>query len=354
MFENYIAFFISYPLSVMKAIFALIPLLLFAGCGKKESAATAAIDRPALTQVVGVKALEVASVYSGEVRARHEVAMGFRSSGKIIERSVEAGKAVKAGQILARLDPDDARLQAGTAEAQYQLAEAELKRYRELRSRGFVSQSALDVKEVAFTAAKSQLGLARNQSDYTLLRAEVDGVIAATLAEPGQVVSAGQPVVRLAHSGEIEVAIEIPEAQIAQRHIGDEAQVVIGTSGMIPARLRELSASADPLSRTYPARLSIGIVPGVALGMTAEVRFAGNSKQALLIPVSAVYQQGKNAAVWVVPADHRVVLRPVTILAYRDEGAVVGFGLAAGERIVSAGVHRLSAGEKIQITESAE
>lgn len=326
-----------------------------AACSSKESAPPVKTVRPALTQVVGVLAGEGSNVYSGEVRARHEVALGFRTGGKIIERLVEAGTQVKAGQVLARLDPSDASLQTGAAQAQFKLAESDALRYRELRSKGFVSQSALDAKEATLQAANAQAGLTRNQSDYTTLRAAHDGLVTATLAEAGQVVSAGQPVLRLAESGELEVAIEIPEAQFTIRRVGDLAEVVVLTDDGAPlaGRLRELSSSADPASRTYPARVSFSAAAGqAALGMTARVRFNGKASTELLIPISAIYQQGRQTAVWVVAADHSVSLRQVEIKAWRDNGAVIASGLIAGERIVSAGVHRLTAGEKIQLIES--
>ena len=163
-------------------------------CNSKETAPPVKTVRPALTQVVGALAGEDGSVYSGEVRARHEVALGFRTGGKIIERLVQAGMQVKAGQVLSRLDPTDASLQTGAAQAQFKLAENDAMRYRELRSKGFVSQSALDAKEASLQSAAAQAGLTRNQSDYTTLRAGHDGLVTATLAEAGQVVSAGQPV----------------------------------------------------------------------------------------------------------------------------------------------------------------
>ena len=330
-----------------------------AGCGK-ESAPTAEIERPAMTLVAGSAATGGGNTYSGEVRARHETQPGFRVGGKIIERLVDAGTQVRAGQVLMRLDSGDAGLQLGAAEAQYQLAEADTKRYRELRSKGFVSQAALDTREAALKAAAAQAGLARNQSDYTTLRADRAGVVAAILAEAGQVVAAGQPVVRLAPDGEREVALAVPESQLADLKIGAPAEITLLATGEnaapLAGRLRELSPAADPASRTYAARVILTQAsPGVALGMTARVRFATDKKHdGLLIPLSAIFQQGEQAAVWVVAADHTVSLRPVQVAAYRDDGAVVTNGLAAGERIVSNGVHRLAVGEKIRIIENSD
>ena len=339
------------------SILLLLLVPLFAGCNK-EPAPAAKIERPALTMVAGSAATAGGNTYSGEIRARHEAQLGFRIGGKIVERLVDAGAQVKAGQALMRLDAGDAGLQLGSVEAQHQLAEADAKRYRELRAKGFVSQSALDAKETVLKAAAAQAGLARNQSGYTTLHADRAGVVAAILAEAGQVVAAGQPVLRLAPDGEREVAIAIPESQLAGLKIGAAAEIALLTAGdsapPLVGRLRELSPAADPLSRTYAARVTLTKPgPGVALGMTARVRFIANKKSdGLLIPLTAIFQQGKQAAVWIVAADRTVSLRPVQVAAYRDDGAVITGGLAAGERIVSNGVHRLAAGEKIRIIEN--
>src|SRR3989338_2885692 len=203
-------------------LFLLVPV--FAGCNK-EPAPPAKIERPALTMVAGSAATAGSNTYSGEIRARRETQPAFRIGGKIVERLVDAGARVNAGQALMRLDPGDAGLQLDSAGAQYQLAEADTKRYRELRSKGFVSQSALDAKEAALQAAVAQAGLARNQSSYTTLHADRAGVIAAILAEAGQVATAGQPVLRLAPDGEREVAIALPEAHLVNLKIGAPAEI---------------------------------------------------------------------------------------------------------------------------------
>ena len=337
------------------SILLLILVSVFAGCNK-EPAPAARIERPALTMVAGTAATAGGNTYSGEIRARREAQLGFRTGGKIVERLVDAGARVRAGQALMRLDPGDTGLQLGSTEAQYQLAEADAKRYRELRSKGFVSQAALDAREAALKVAAAQAGLARNQSGYTTLHADRAGVIAAVLAEAGQVVAAGQPVLRLAPDGEREVAIALPESQLAKLEVGAAAEITLLAAGAAPlaGRLRELSPAADPASRTYAARVTLTQHgPEVALGMTARVRFTTDKKSdSLLIPLSAVFQQDKQAAVWIVASDRTVSLRQIEVAAYRDDGAVIAGGLAAGERIVSNGVHRLAPGEKIRIIES--
>lgn len=339
-----------------------LPLVL-AACGKEE-AKPVKIERPAMTFVVSAQAGDSGNVYSGEIRARHETQLAFRIGGKLVERLVDAGAAVKAGQVLARLDAADTGLQANAAEAQFQLAEAEAKRYRELRAKGFVSQSALDAKETVLKAAAAQAGLARNQAAYTTLRADRAGVIAAVQADAGQVVSAGQPVLRLAQAGEREVALAIPESQLAGLKIGAPAEISLwadnGETARFSGRLRELAPAADPVSRTYPARVALdNNAAALALGMTARVRFGGHSTSSgqaggsgFIVPLTAIFQQGDKAAVWIVAADRSISLRPVQVAAYRNDGAVIAAGLAAGERIVSAGVHKVSADEKIRIIEA--
>ncbi len=346
----------------MKRMFFLMLPLILTACGKATPVAEVA--RPAATIVVGATASDSGNVYSGEVHARYETVLGFRIGGKIVERLVDAGAQVHKGQALARLDAADTGLQESAAAAQYRLAEEELKRYQDLREKGFVSQSALDAKETALKAAAAQAGLARNQAAYTSLLSDRDGVVAATFAEVGQVVSAGQPVVRVAQQGEREVAIAVPESRYSQVKVGTKARIELAAAGadsqlVLAGHVREISPAADAASHTYPARVSFdGSNSRIALGMTARVRLdtADNSANSggFLVPLSAIFQQGDQAAVWIVAADHSVSLRPVTIAAYRDDGALIGSGVKAGERIVSAGVHKLAPGEKIQPIESGK
>jgi len=333
-------------------------ILSLAACSK-EAPPVPVSERPALTQVLGAAASERGDGYSGEIRARHEVALGFRVGGKVTQRLVDAGARVTAGQVLARLDGGDAGLQAGAADAQYQLALAEVKRYRVLLSKNFVSQSALDSKEAALKALSAQAGLAGNQSAYTTLVADKAGIVTAALVEAGQVVAAGQAVLRVAQDGEREVAIAIPESRYAGLKVGMKAEIVLWSEmaeGKVRSgQLRELAPAADALSRTYAARVALD-EDDAPLGMTAQVRLAAAARVSangeLLVPLSALFQQGEQAALWIVAADHSVSLRSVQVAAYRDDGAVLRSGVVAGERIVSAGVHKLNAGEKIKPIEA--
>jgi multidrug efflux system membrane fusion protein len=351
--------------------------LLLSACGKEQAIAAATVERPASTIVVGALGDERSNVYSGEIRARYETVLGFRIGGKIIARTVDVGAVVNSGQLLARLDAADTGLQESAAAAQYRLADDEAKRYRELREQGFVSQSALDAKETALKAAAAQAGLARNQAAYTSLLSDRAGVVSATLAEVGQVVSAGQTVVRVAQDGKREVSISIPESRFNAVRVGMPAQIELSAAGngaqTFAGHVREISPAADPASRTYPARVSLDSGnAAVALGMTARVKISAAGKSdaagenaatgkgvarkdsAYLIPLSSIFQQGEKTAVWIVAADRSVSLRPVEVSAYRDDGALVLSGIAAGERIVSAGVHMLTAGDKIQLIDNGK
>lgn len=336
--------------------FFMLPLILLSACGQETPAPPAAV-RPVSMFVIGDTAAAQTHLYSGEVRARHETVLSFRTGGKIMARQVEVGERVAAGRVLARLDPTDNRLQEEASRAQYRLAKDEMERYRELRDKGFVSQSALDAKEAAFKAAAAQAGMAVNQLAYTELRTDHTGVITAILAEVGQVVSAGQPVFHLAQTGEREVVIAIPESRLDAVKVGAPAVIEIGAAGdgshTLNGDVREIAPVADAASRTYAARVAFKSTDAsVALGMTARVWLeeAGRAQhaRAYRVPLTAIFQQGEQAAVWVIEADNTISLRPVRIGAYRDEGALIVEGVEAGQRIVSAGVHKLTAGERIQ------
>lgn len=330
--------------------------LVLAACGEKAPPAdVAAPPKLVKTLTVGAGAQENEFRYSGEVRARHETTLGFRIGGKLIARYVDAGTRVMAGQVLARLDPADQQLAAQQAEATRALAIAELKRTQDLKARNFISQAALDAKETAAVAAAAQTQLAQNQAAYTALAANATGIVVAVLAEPGQVVAAGQGVFRLAKDGEREVSIAVPEAHIAGLKVGAGGTATLWAgAGKRDYRVvvRELVPMADPVTRTFAARLRILDADADAmLGMSAEVRFSVGSSVGILVPLAAILQQGQGnggPAVWVVGPDQTVSQRPIDIERYSDAGAIVRNGLQAGESIVAAGAFKLAPGEKVR------
>jgi multidrug efflux system membrane fusion protein len=357
---------------------ALLPLLasfvlIASGCSSGDKGDKAPIIRPVMTMTVGASDATGGAVYSGEVRARHEGDLGFRVPGKITARVVDVGASVKKGQVLARLDPTDNQMNAdasraavNAAKTDLQFASAELDRYKTLFEKNFVSKTALDQKSATFDAAKARLeqteaqaGVTRNQVGYTTLVADQDGVITAVLAESGQVVAAGQAVMRLARPDEKEVLISIPETRLAATRAAREVAVRLWANPekIYRGQVRELAPSADAGTRTFATRISIlGADADVALGMTANVLFpisqaaAGKTAAAsIVIPLTALSRQGDQTAVWVIDGKSgQVAMRQVTVKQYREDGIVIGSGLTAGDVIAIAGVHKLVAGQTVR------
>lgn len=346
----------------------LIPLLLLplAGCGKKP-VPSVPLPQTVLAHTVRAGGAASQADYSGEVRARHEVSLAFRVGGKLVARAVDVGDRVAAGQVLARLDPADLALSSSGAEAnlaaaaaERTYAQAEALRYRDLRAQQFVSAALLDAKETALKAAEekvralaTQAVLAQNQRGYSELRGDAAGVVSAVLAEAGQVVAAGQPVLKVAKSGEQEVLVAVPENRVAELSKAGEVAVTLWAAPdkRYRGRVREVAPQADPVTRTYAARVSIlDADADVRLGQTARVLLKNAKGDALtLIPLGSVFQQGNQPAVWLLGGDGRVHLRPIDVAAWREDGVAVRGGLSKGERIVAAGAHKLSEGEVVRV-----
>lgn len=346
------------------AILACAGVLLLGGCSKP-------VEKTEDIRPVRVMKLESGNVdtvaeFSGDVRARYESRLGFRVGGKIVARKVEVGSAVKRGQVLMQLDPQDLQLaqaqaNAGlkAAESNRDLARAELKRYQELREKNFVSQAVLDSKETAYKAAQASYDQAvagyRNQSNqagYAALQSDVDGIVTGIDAEAGQVVSAGTPVVRVAQSGEREIVIGIPEDRVEDlRRVSDvRVRTWADRERIIPGKVREISPVADPATRTYTAKVSIpASAENVKLGMTAYVAFAAKSENAAIrLPLTALFQDKSNTAVWVVE-NGAVKLAPVQVAGTAGNDILVSGGVAPGQTVVTAGVNLLKPGQKVKI-----
>jgi RND family efflux transporter MFP subunit len=345
----------------------LLSLVLLTACGEKTLPPTAQ-PRSVLAYTVAMGEGFNQAEYSGEVKSRHETALAFRVGGKLVERRVELGDRVTAGQVLARLDPADlaqsqksAEAQLASNEAERTFARAEVERYRGLKAQQFVSQAALDAKETALKSseekvrsAAAQKTLASNQSGYASLSSDASGVVSAVQAEAGQVVAAGQPVLKVARTDEKEVLVAVPENRVSE--LANSGEVVV-TLWAVPdkryrGRLREIAPQADPVTRTYAARVAIlNADAEVRLGQTARVVLTkATAETATLIPLGSVFQQGKQPAVWLIGDDGRVHLRPVKVAAWREDGVAVNGGLVAGERIVAAGAHKLVEGEAVRVT----
>jgi RND family efflux transporter MFP subunit len=343
--------------------------VLLAACGPKPAVQDPV--RPVITQRVVPGAAASRDVYSGELRARYETDLGFRVGGKLVSRAVDAGTRVTRGQVLARLDPEDARLAAlgsaaqhASAESEFALAKSELDRHADLLEKKFISQSAFDVKQNAFNAAKGRVEQARtqaaitsNQAAYTTLVADADGVVVSVAAEPGQVVTAGQPVLKLARAGEKEVVINAPESQLARFKVGQDVGISLWAdpNNVFPGRIREIAGGADPVTRTYAVRVSAPSAPAQAqLGMTANVTFNPAADASLvLLPLSALARGGGEAAVWIVdPKTSQVKLRKVAIGQFREDGVTITSGLAGGDIVVTAGVHKLRPDQVVRVADA--
>jgi multidrug efflux system membrane fusion protein len=354
----------SAPLRISLLTMALVTLV--GGCSKPPQQPDVA--RPVHAVAVALASDQQEVTYTGDVRARWETALGFRVPGKIVARLVEVGQQVRKGQVLARLDPEDQKLSAEAAKQQllaarsdYQQAKADLVRYKGLVDKGFISAAEFDRHKTNYQTAAArleqataQLELNRNQTAYTTLHADHDGVVTAVQAEVGQVVSAGQAVVKTARLDEKEVAVNVPENRLAELKAAKDAEVSLWASPgrSYKGRVREISPSADNVTRTYTVKVTV-LDPdaSVQLGMTANVILKGGARaEVARLPLTALFQKGNDPAVWVIdPKTQQVSLTPVQVGRYTQDYVTVVAGLNDGDRVVRAGVHKLNQGEKVRI-----
>lgn len=346
-----------------------LPLLLagvVAACSKSEPAPEPI--RAVKVMTVGTSGLQTGAEFSGEVRPRVESRLGFRVAGKIIRRQAELGQHVKAGDVLAQLDPQDYRLATDAARAQVaaastnrDLAAADFKRYQALRDQNYISGAELERRETTLKAAQAQLEQAQaqlssqgNQARYTNLVADVSGVVTAIEAEPGQVVTAGSPVVRIAQDGARDVVFSVPEDKVVALKPGtDVALRLWAGNAPLAGKIREVAASADPVTRTYAVKVALQSAQQPPLGATVTVMpqaLSHSGMVAIKLPTSALRQEGKGTAVWVVDKSTMTVkAQPIEIASADGNEAIVASGLQPGQLVVAAGVHVLSQGQKVTI-----
>lgn len=345
------------------------PLLLAAllsACGKQP--ATPEPERAVRTQVVSTSTASTSHEYAAEVKARVESRLSFRVSGKLLSRAVNLGDAVKAGQVLARIDAQDLKLAEAAASAAVMAARtnrdqagADYKRFVDLQRQGFISAAELERRDSAFKAAQAQLEQAKAQSDvqgnqagYAQLVADGAGVVTGVDAEPGQVLAAGMPVVRIALDGPRDLVFSVPEDQVAR------VKAAAGLAGALkvrlwggdktyPLTLREVSAAADPVTRTFLIKADAGKLD-VRLGQSATVVLDLPQRGGVIkLPLTAVLQQGGSSSVWVLDGASMTV-KPQAVQIGGAEGneVVIAGGLAAGQEVVVAGVHVLNPGQKVK------
>jgi RND family efflux transporter MFP subunit len=345
---------------------ALLVAVLAAGCSRQPPAAepvravrTVTVEQPSTGGRID---------YAGEVRARNESRLSFRVGGKMVARPVGLGDTVRAGQVLARLDPQDLALGQQAAQSALDAARvnadqahADFKRFRELRDQGFISAAELDRRDSAYKAAQAQYEQARaqagvqgNQARYTTLVADASGVITAIEADPGTVLAAGAGVLRLAYDGPRDVVFAVPEQQ------ADRLRALEGKAGALqvrlwgeedaplPATVREVAAAADPATRTFTVKADVGRA-AVRLGQTATVSLIVPASPGLFkLPLSAVFAQQGRSHVWLLDgASMTVQAQPVTVAGAEGNMVLVGDGLRAGQTVVSAGAHTLTPGQKV-------
>ncbi len=309
--------------------------------------------------------------YTGTIRPQHEVPLGFRVPGKLITRMVDVGDRVTAGQVLAKLDDTDARLELAAAEAEHAAArtdlsrtEADLARGRDLFAAGAVAQAALERATSAAAEARSRADrggqmreLAANRLSYMDLVAEADGIVTATLAEPGQVVAAGQPVLSLAEGNALDVVFALPEQSRALLETAEATAELWGVAGKDYAlTLRDISPDVDPLGRTYRVRMRL-TAPGTeaALGRTVTVRLTmSGSQPSAVLPLASVVNDGSGAAVWRKPQGADLVERvPVDLVTIEADVALVRGGLVEGDIVVSLGANKVDANRPVRVVETA-
>ncbi len=344
---------------------------LVAGCAKTEPAP----EPIRAVRIVTVAADAAGGVqeYAAEVRARTESRLGFRVGGKLVRRLVDAGSVVKAGQVLAQLDPQDLRLGQDAARAALVAAQAnhdqtlaDFKRYKDLRDQGFISSAELERRDTALKAAQAQLDQAKaqasvqgNQAAYATLVADASGVITGVDAEPGMVVASGAPVVRLAHDGPRDVVFSVPEDKVSllKALAGQPGRFKVrlwGAGGEpLPAAIREIAAAADPVTRTFVVKADLAGAASsqVRLGQTATLlvempKTVGVSK----LPLSALKEEQGRTVVWIVDKGSMTVKpQPVQLAGADGNDAVITAGLIPGQMVVTAGVHVLTPGQKVKL-----
>ena len=350
-------------------IIILASVLTLPACQKEEKAA-ATVVRPVRTVTVQLHEGGEKVSLTGEIQPRYEADIGFRVNGKILERPVDVGTEVKKGDLLARLDPQQYRQDLEVAKSEVVAAEAEVTRsraqeyrQRELLKNGHTTRVHYDQALKTFRTAQAQLDAARAKEiqasenfGYTELRADHDGVITVVGANAGQVVSAGQMVVRLARPEEREAVFNVAEGAFknASKDPTVEVDLVSNPEIKTVGKVRYVSPQADPETRTYTVRVALPEAPPqMRLGANVIGSVTLQQIETVTIPGSALFQKDGKPAVWLVEKDSTVRLKPIIVQRYQGDAVVVGDGLAEGDIVVTAGVQKLLPGQKVALMDAS-
>jgi len=328
------------------------------------------IVRPVKIVVVGEVGRGRTLTYSGVVRPRIESAIGFRVAGKIVERLINVGDRVEVGQVIARLDDSDLLLAensvkaaVASARSRRDVASDNFERGKALLPQAIISQQGYDTRRndldaavSALDSAEAQLRIASNAVEYAVLKADKAGIVTAVMAEPGQVVSAGQTVITLAQAGETEIAVAVPEQDSGHLTFGQPARITLwaGPRVSIEGRIREIAGQADPASRTYAIRIAVSEAPPIMrLGMTASVALrVDDEAAAVVVPVAALTESDGSPVVFVVePANKTVRKTPVTPAGMAEGGVRITSGLNPGDLVVIAGTQFLRDGMRVRLAD---
>jgi RND family efflux transporter MFP subunit len=352
------------------AVFA--ALVLLSAC--KEDAPKAVEIRPVRTEVIDPKPIDDDRQAVGEIKPRQESDIGFRVAGKVISRVVDIGVSVKKGDVLARLDDTEYQSRLRSADAEISSAEAILVeadaaegRLRQLLSSGTTTRANYDVAvknqrgaQAKLEAARASASLARDQLGYTELRADFDAIVTAVGAEPGQVVNAGQMIVKLAKPDEKDGVFAIAESAFRGRPENERPEVIVAllsnpgvsTEGIV----REISPVADPATRTFQVKVTLRSPPeGMRFGSSVMGRLKTTTAPVVVLPGSALFDKGGKPAVWVYQAaTASVTLKPVVVARYEADRVVISEGLVKGDVVVTAGVNRLREGQKVRVGQEAQ
>jgi len=358
------------PGTAPRLLLAGLALALLSACQPEADTAPPQV-RPVRTVAVVKREVGETVSYTGRIQAENETRLSFRISGRMVERSVNVGDHVEPGQVVAKLEPQDElnalrTAQASVAAAQGQLnqAQSNFDRQQTLLARDIASraqfeqaESALKTARAQLDTAEAQLKAAKDRVSYTELRVDSAGTVIATGAEAGEVVQAGQMVIRVARKDGRDAVFDVPAQLLRSAPSDPLISVSLSDDPAVTAigRVREVSPQADPVTRTFEVKVGLTDPPAaMRLGATVVGRMKLDTAPVIEIPATALTEFDRRPAVWVVdPSSLTVSLRNVEVARNDPATIAISQGLDSGEIVVTAGTQALHPGQKTRLLESA-